>query len=812
MRQNINMVMRRNLDENMQKENIMEKLFQCHRYLLIAFFALSFALAIALSGCSDGKDGKDGKDGVPGIPGDPGDPGPPGAPGSTGPQGPPGIGGSSADPHTRFGKVIWTLDSGAPIEVVGDDVVINVNIKVDGENRDDLTNFAAVARYFPNEEGTHWIYESAAVDPFTVTHTGNGNYTITLTGWNPGGVPTSYMVRLNNNSSTHPEANITAHLTANGEHVRNIAGNQACINCHGDYIFVGADGEYTSDRIYHRTSYGVESCTTCHQREGRENLPRYVHGIHNSNNLNGDYGSAITVKNNWNYAVRYPGDMANCAACHDTDEGLNYVLAQPVTWENCMSCHGGSFATDPAQAWRGFSDELPAYHQVMDADENCANCHNDGGLARAAVGDYHRGYSDSGLAQKAAREFFQVEIIGVERVDADAGRYKISWTAVNPTDNDAAYDVCGTTAVAGLGDVTFAPLVRLGYFEPGGDDITNKGRPFVGGVTGQPGNANGVETTCENGIASTTFTLHDDLDPGIIRAMAVLKPQATVAGDESYQNNGLLRIAALSYSFNIADGAHAPRRQIVDSAKCLDCHQSVLYNHSAGSGRFDNVDSCILCHNQSATDIGVRLTAFDEGAIDASNSYDGKDAESFNLAYNMHAIHGAGVSNAFYVIYRARGIYGYGGTETVPDYWPLDDEGAPKTYVPASDLALTRGSGGVPHYLKQVDYPRPLTDCTACHIEGTYGVPDQRKAVAVSVNFPAGDVTAAGPQNQDLATQMGPGAAACMSCHASNDDYEQLLLRYHANQNGWFPAVFADGKKHALDLHVVETCKICHKD
>lgn len=770
----------------------MEKSIQLSRCLLAAFFALVFALVMA--GC-EGSDGSDGAQGEPG---------------ERGPQGVSDpVTGKASEPHTLSGRVVWTLDEEAPIERAGNDVVIKVNIKVDDENRHDLIDFAGAARYFPNENGSHWIYESAEEDvlgTFSIEYAGDGDYIITLSGWNPGADPTSYMVRLNNGVSSYPEANITAHLTDDGAHVRNIVSNQSCINCHGDNIFTGARGEYTSTRVYHNSSFGVESCTTCHQREGRDNLPRYVHGIHNANNLNGDYGSEITIKNNWNYSVRYPGDMANCAACHDNEESLNYVLAQPVSWENCLSCHGGSYETDPSQAWRGFTDALDEeIHQPLTAEANCTLCHDDR-LAPATVGDYHRGYSDSGLAQKIAREFFQVEITRVDLIDGENGAYGISWTAVNPSENNAAYNICGITAVDGLGNVAFEPNVRLGYFEPAGDDITNKGRPFSNGVTGQPGNAIGVGTTCEGGVATTTVTLHDDIDPGITRALAILKPQASVTANKPGQFSGLVRIAALSDAFNIEDGAYSPRRLIVDSAKCLDCHQSVLYNHSPTSGRFDNVDSCIVCHNPSATDIGVRQLAF-INPIHAGNSYDGKDAETFSLAYNMHAIHGAGASNAFYVVYRGRGIYGYGGTETAPHHpWPYDEDDNPKTYVSADDAPLP-----APHYLKQVDYPRPLADCTACHFEGTYGVPDQREAVPVSIDFPAGQVTPGGFQNQNLATQLGPAAGACMSCHASDDDYDQLLLRYHAYQNGWTPQAFAYGKKPSLDLQEIETCKVCHK-
>jgi OmcA/MtrC family decaheme c-type cytochrome len=659
--------------------------------------------------------------------------------------------------------------------------------------------------------------------------------------------------------------------------------DQSCLNCHGDNIFVDASGGFMSNavdangnqlamgnRIYHFSSYGVESCVMCHGNvvgaHGGDRLMIYAHGIHNSNNFNGNYGSTAEVKSGWNFSVRYPTFMADCAACHNSEADLNTILDAPVTYNNCISCHGGVIRGETvtsdaqkAQAWRGFSSSLPAGHLEFTGATNCAACHSDDGYVSSAnhstislnencavchfqglppaysteahgsftqtltcgachaapeggigqtVADFHSGYTDRGLAQKIADDYFFIAIDGVEPTET-AGQYEIIWSAINPA-TGSAYDVCEpTTPVDGLGNVTFAPIVRLAYFEPNGDDITNP----IGNVAGQPDNTIALKpnTICEAGVAVSTFSIAGELDPEITRVLALLKPQATVSATPALtlQGSGLVRIPAASYAFDREDGAFSPRRAIVDSNKCIDCHGSNLYNHSATGGRYDNVDSCIACHNSGATDQYVRNSLrYNGGPITPATSFDGKDAETFSLAYNMHAIHSAGATDAFYIVYRGRGLYGYGGLNTKPQNWPLDADGNARPYLSntASYNLVTNAAGTskVPGYLKKVNYPRPIADCTACHFEGTYDVPNQSKMVAVSLD----SGTDLADQNDDLL--VGPASAACMSCHNSNDPFVQKALYTHADLNGFAPQEFPNGKQDVLDFVKVETCVICH--
>ena len=67
----------------------------------------------------------------------------------------------------------------------------------------------------------------------------------------------------------------------------------------------------------------------------------------------------------------------------------------------------------------------------------------------------------------------------------------------------------------------------------------------------------------------------------------------------------LVRAKSPIYDFALADGAAvAARREITDSAKCLGCHKGSLYQH--GGNRIDNVELCVMCHNEASSEQDVR--------------------------------------------------------------------------------------------------------------------------------------------------------------------------------------------------------------
>jgi OmcA/MtrC family decaheme c-type cytochrome len=118
--------------------------------------------------------------------------------------------------------------------------------------------------------------------------------------------------------------------------------------------------------------------------------------------------------------------------------------------------------------------------------------------------------------------------------------------------------------------------------------------------------------------------------------------------------------------FSVDGSAVVPRRQIVDTQKCNDCHRSLSVH---GENR-NSTEYCVVCHNPTMTDVAKRPA--DKGA-----------PESIDLALMIHRIHtGASQPREFI-------IYGYGGN---------------------------------PYNFNKVKFPGLITNCQNCHLSGTENV------------------------------------------------------------------------------------------
>ena len=144
------------------------------------------------------------------------------------------------------------------------------------------------------------------------------------------------------------------------------------------------------------------------------------------------------------------------------------------------------------------------------------------------------------------------------------------------------------------------------------------------------------------------------------------------------------------------------RRDVVDTGECLGCHVGSLYQH--GGDRVDNVDMCILCHNSASNEKNVRVGL----GVDASEAYDGKVGETFEMKTMLHRIHSAGVEGQPpYVIYQE------------PRHLCLCDR---ILQACRTGQVRVRRSSTVPtddsvinHNFHSADYPRALNACAACH-------------------------------------------------------------------------------------------------
>jgi OmcA/MtrC family decaheme c-type cytochrome len=236
-----------------------------------------------------------------------------------------------------------------------------------------------------------------------------------------------------------------------------------------------------------------------------------------------------------------------------------------------------------------------------------------------------------------------------------------------------------------------------------------------------------------------------------------------------------VRVPTPTFDWVVGDGAAATdRRPVVDTSLCLGCHVGSLYQH--GGDRVDNVDMCLVCHNAASNEKNVRVGM----GVDASEAYDGKVGETFELKTMLHRIHSAGADGSpTYLVYRNRGIYAFGPDESAIPNWP----GTGQQVVFGSEPAFTTN-----HNFHAPTYPRGIYDCAACHAAGFGVIPDQTKAMASTT-----DAGSEVWEDQLDDTLQGAATTACITCHKDG------AAKGHAYQNSWVPQVFPEGRKTIID-------------
>lgn len=747
-------------------------------------------------------------------------------------------------------------------------VTVRFNVWAGGVPRNDFVEKATLMGGGHNEDAW-WVYDAAlragvrtklpcgtvataTCDPnvnWSFVGNGNGNYTATITGFTAApAAGTAFM--LNVQPPGGPTATVVAH---NGDKTHDAVTDAACVNCHGSHVWRGAVHDVTN-------AQGVGPCLVCHNRVGATEkrltgadstalppvtavagtdgtgLMGIVHGIHNSANMpDGTYTWVWTNQtSSTDFKKGFPGNMNNCATCHQTPAQLAAVAAAPLSYALCISCHDG---------FAGFAN-APAGHGDFTVSQACDGCHSG-----QTVSTFHDGLvtERAGLIWDGADQSVVLAptiVLAITGVTVGATDVQVTWTAKDA--GGTAYDPCNsdyalgpvffgktgtsegcTNTAAGCGSnmsILRSYALADDWVNGGLTGSTAPGQPagsYNLAAPGATGINNPAPTTCDaTGVATTVVPLQTTTaTKGIVALQG--KPQVRFAPNG---NVIWVRAKTPTREFVVATGAAptAARRQVVDVEKCNACHLGTLYQH--GGSRVDSIELCVMCHNPASSEQNRRVGM----GVDATEAYDGKAGVTYDLRYMVHAIHSAGESQVPLMYYRSNGIYFFGAKDPAGNLlgvtnWPnpadcvscVDPEDGPLTFckvygstaggkVPAADAAgacrpdaeLVDSTDGTwrPHRVIEVHYPRALNDCSACHVESDPGLPDPSRAVAVTYD------TGASPYN-DLVNDvlMGPSTATCLSCHQSADPMTEFGLRVHAYGRGWVPATFENGRQTLID-------------
>jgi hypothetical protein len=764
------------------------------------------AMAFALGGCS-GDDGKDGADGATGQPGPPGEQGP------EGPAGP----GASVTPVESCGVCHDQgsfADASAAHALPVIELVQNVAFAVDGADLDVTFDLLAdqvlTAGYDTVERGyrtegtarTDICNAPSRSDPcdpgslFLTDNTG-GSYTLTVVGGAAEAANDNrYLFRVAD--STDDDTGVYFYGDFPASPVEDlVVSGESCAACHGQEGIPIHGGYFAAED-------GGEPCLTCHGVGTTPRLVQVAHGYH--------IGVETWTPELTEINVTYPTYMNNCSVCHSEGAELTAANAMPFSGD-CFTCHGDMasftewFKPDGGPNNNPGELDLSIHFALTPTPEtaDCSQCHNavDGIAAgKLVVADAHNGQvterggiiidgEDTSITEG---ERIDWQITGV--VD-DGVNLAITWTAsYDGTGVDPCNDVVGPNApvfFAGAEDTVNENTIRIYRSYAQGDD-------FIMGTGSNPGQPDRddvdlTNTVCAGNVATTTIPVDttDNIDKGRLTLAGrplvenVLDPALTMR----------VRVPTPTYDWKIGDGAAVARRDVVDTTLCLNCHVGSMYQH--GGDRIDNVDKCLVCHNAAANEQYVR-----EGmGVDASEAYDGKVGELFEMKTMLHRIHSAnhdwdparGVEeyNPPYLVYRGRGIYAFAGEGDFPPNWDTSvTEGCTAAEI-ADGKSRVFGSSDTStdkceeHHFHSPTFPRSLNACMACHKETFTVIPDQAKSMASSVEVGADYVD----QTDDVL--QGAATSACVTCHYNT------ATRGHAYQNSWEPQEFPEGRQTIID-------------
>ncbi|MBA1148110.1 OmcA/MtrC family decaheme c-type cytochrome [Ectothiorhodospiraceae bacterium WFHF3C12] len=573
-----------------------------------------------------------------------------------------------------------------------------------------------------------------------------------------------------------PSTGMTA---ADGINNRRLVDLQTCNSCHGELALHGG------------ARVDTDLCVTCHNPGTTDansgntvDFRVMIHKIHMGENLPSvGAGTPYVIygfgDNPHDYSdVAFPQDVRNsaldsaqnCTRCHDpadaaTPEASNVTMSPSI--EACGSCHDDvDFAAGQAGGHPGGA--------VTDNSE-CTTCHAPGRIA-GSVAESHV------VEEQDAADRFAYSITDVTNTGQGATP-QVTIQVTDPQNGDTPYDLLNDPEFDSANGARLVVDIAWSTtdYSNDGDDAAAGG----GAAPSRPIEINAIDpaNTTANGDGTFTVTSTAAIPAGATGSGAAAiegHPAADVDGDGDFSNAIEAPVTGVVSYFAITDTSPLPRRSVVDVAKCQTCHGENDGLALHGGNRTDNVQLCVMCHNPNNTDLAMR-PADPDGTDDEFNdaAADDREERTIDFKYLIHAIHGSEA--------RSEDLVVYGFSNSV-------------------------------HNFAELRFPREVSDCTACHEDGTFELPltagvlgttiDTQATVNTSSPFGTSDflpslAVAQDPSDDGNATAT---AAVCSSCHDTD------LAAVHMEQNGAALGVTVPYTlQSAIDAGTpTESCAVCH--
>ncbi|MCA9675398.1 MAG: OmcA/MtrC family decaheme c-type cytochrome, partial [Myxococcales bacterium] len=451
--------------------------------------------------------------------------------------------------------------------------------------------------------------------------------------------------------------------------VRELVKSENCASCHRGFKPEGT----TSGSFHGGRRIDPKMCNICHNPARVSNPAAdsdvFVHRLHNS--------QALQPANLFHgIEFGFPRDIRNCDTCHkDALQGAQATAQSRISQQACGSCHdyvsfttsAPILCTDPVTLDATTGLPLPCNHAGGPADDpTCGlGCHAQLATQHKQVAPLGSGWIAATGYMPAGAKAVSYVISSVDLVDDAAitpnKRPQITFKFQQDGVDVPFQDPGSATEL--WANYTGSPRVYFAFAVP--QDGIETPADFNGTASGT---VKDIWAGTATGSSAGTITGPDASGFYTITLTGVQLPPETsmLTGGVGY-SGGMVQMNVSGYATGLTIPARATwktgtgmtaRRPIVDTAKCENCHAPLGVSPTFHSGARNDGPTCSFCHTPNRTSSGWSA---------ASRAF-------------VHGIHGA----------RAREVaYNWHASSADEGFW-------------------------------DIEFPGPINDCTACHLDNTY--------------------------------------------------------------------------------------------